>query len=366
MSSRVHLPQLDSVRGLAAFVVFVVHFAGGYGPFLFRLRKTPLSIFVDAEAAVSMFFVLSGFVLSLNSFQHMSLSGFYVKRFFRINVPFFAVLCVSLALLQIAGPSQESAPPASRWLMDLWRTGRDTSLQELVQQAALLVPQVRQTLVPQAWTLVIELKMSLLVPFLILMTARSSWWLLAFSAAFIGIFDGTIYLVHFAVGIALARHHSRLATLSRRLPLAAKAAILAVGLLLMTLQHPFLELQQGLSSRANLGWMAIGCGAWLFVLSGSAWADRVLCLPALRFLGRVSYSFFILHVTVLMTATPFVVAGLNRIGVAGLAAYAASFVASFALALGFSFVTYSLFEKPAIRAGRSLAGRLERRPARTA
>jgi peptidoglycan/LPS O-acetylase OafA/YrhL len=72
------LIELEALRGLAAIVVLVHHFMLGFTPRLhgllypkqhISLFGTPLFAFVNGAAAVIIFFVLSGFVLTLRIFQ---------------------------------------------------------------------------------------------------------------------------------------------------------------------------------------------------------------------------------------------------------------------------------------------------------
>src|SRR4051794_39802460 len=89
---------LDSVRGIAALSVVANHYVLAYGmpKWQWVLSRTPLSIWWDGPAAVSMFFVLSGLVLSIKHFHAtknpslhaFSIGGYCLARVCRIWVPF--------------------------------------------------------------------------------------------------------------------------------------------------------------------------------------------------------------------------------------------------------------------------------------
>ncbi len=78
------------MRGIAAFVVFLFHFLQGFAPQYLgegtptanpgkNLFETPLSFLINGYAAVTFFFVLSGFVLSYGYFNRGSNDGLLVS-----------------------------------------------------------------------------------------------------------------------------------------------------------------------------------------------------------------------------------------------------------------------------------------------
>lgn len=73
-----HFEKLDALRGIAALIVVSGHFAAmlhpgmvfgnsGSGTWEFLFSSTPLHLFVSGHFAVCLFFILSGFVLSVNT-----------------------------------------------------------------------------------------------------------------------------------------------------------------------------------------------------------------------------------------------------------------------------------------------------------
>src|SRR5580692_8294430 len=81
---------LEALRGLAALVVVVWHFFLGLDPAVLSLpglRGTPFFAFVHGSAAVGVFFVLSGYVLTRRYFetgQKRVLVIGALKRWFRL------------------------------------------------------------------------------------------------------------------------------------------------------------------------------------------------------------------------------------------------------------------------------------------
>ena len=101
------LTELDSVRGIAAVVVFNLHFLGGVrGDVLKRLGSTPLYGVANGGAAVMLFFVLSGFVLTLaplRSGRARRLAGPAVRRYPRLAGPVVVAALLSVVLAKAGG-----------------------------------------------------------------------------------------------------------------------------------------------------------------------------------------------------------------------------------------------------------------------
>ena len=83
---------LEAVRGVAACVVVVHHYMLAFLPHFhgrlfpddsIALVRTPLFFFVNGTAAVAVFFVLSGFVLTVRAFQSNQAGGLVVGAFKR-------------------------------------------------------------------------------------------------------------------------------------------------------------------------------------------------------------------------------------------------------------------------------------------
>ena len=103
------LVELEALRGLAAIVVLINHLLGvlskvnglRYPHEPLSLYGTPLFAFVNGSAAVVLFFVLSGFFLTVESFRDRSCWSLRMgafKRRPRLVVPISTVNLMSGAL----------------------------------------------------------------------------------------------------------------------------------------------------------------------------------------------------------------------------------------------------------------------------
>lgn len=108
------IESLDSIRGVAAFSVIIWHFASIFFPAAIGagassahsqydtwFYRSPLASLFSGSLAVALFFVLSGFVLTLRFFENKQTSLFAaaVKRYFRLMpIALFSVLLSYIVL----------------------------------------------------------------------------------------------------------------------------------------------------------------------------------------------------------------------------------------------------------------------------
>jgi peptidoglycan/LPS O-acetylase OafA/YrhL len=133
--------NLDGLRGLAAFVVVMWHYSLGFFPALAGIAigasaskqlkfenlfaTTPLHILFAGPSAVTLFFVLSGFVLSIKFFQHKDatiLTSSALRRYLRLMIPALGSIIVTYLILRF-GLNYETVTRTithSSWLSTLW------------------------------------------------------------------------------------------------------------------------------------------------------------------------------------------------------------------------------------------------------
>ena len=105
------LVYLEAGRGIASIVVLLHHLVLAFKPKLdeaypLGLQFTPLYVAINGGAAVSFFFVLSGFVLSLSLIQSPSrsrLATSVVKRWPRLALPAVVTLVAGCLILADVG-----------------------------------------------------------------------------------------------------------------------------------------------------------------------------------------------------------------------------------------------------------------------
>jgi peptidoglycan/LPS O-acetylase OafA/YrhL len=227
---------------------------------------------------------------------------------------------------------------------------------------ALVFPSMAFGLLPVGWSLYVEMAMSIVFPLLLVLGARIHPVApLALSFAFLGELDPRFgflrFTIDFALGMWLRLEAARVSAAFGRLPGWAPATAAVLGLAL--LQVPYLPgfastgfagLERGHTPAAVV---VLALGSALLVagtLHSKGWS-RALSTPLARLYGRISYSFYLVHHTVLMVfvlhAPGHVFSWPTALGVTALAFAATSLLGE----LGWRAV-----ELPAIRAGRALVG----------
>ncbi|MGR4064686.1 MAG: acyltransferase family protein [Vulcanimicrobiaceae bacterium] len=340
------IASLDALRGVAAFSVVISHLllvlSVAHAPFPASWRA------FLARWAVLTFFALSGFVLSLPYFdgRAQSYRVFVVRRFCRIYLPYAAVVAVAIALFYyVAGGSTHHD-----FLEDV---NRSTVVQSLLMSGTM--PSVSAD--PVTWSLEIEMRFALLFPLLVWLVRRD-WKVTAFASALVSIvalvivqrlhldwYGFTVPVVGttfgasllvtayygslFTGGIVLAMFGEELAEFARRNLLslwAVTLALLAAG----TLYDPC---------------MLAAAVLLVALVPHTPAVVRAFEWPPIEWVGRISYSLYLVHIVVLMvvwrlTGSPLVAA-----------------LVFVPLSLAIADLTYRYVEVPSIALGRRLTAR---------
>ena len=303
--------KLDAIRGIAAAIVVANHafnLVPGADWDSWLVQWTPLGRLISGDVAVAVFFVLSGFVLTipLTRDHPPSYGMFVLRRFLRIYPPFAIAVAISACFVAwLAFPKPAWALHDSDWSTPVtWLL--------LSQHLGMLgIGYGSISLNPPMWTLIQELRIALLLPFLVLLLRRFKLAALVAIAivahaatkltpfqSFVGAnwrgtLTLTIYFTYFfAVGSAIYLYRDRLMTWFARPPLALHA-IVVLGLAFM----PRHLLPSFLLSQAEYALLA-GYSIVLCLTFPSQLA--LLDGRVLQWLGRVSYSLYLIHVPIML------------------------------------------------------------------
>jgi peptidoglycan/LPS O-acetylase OafA/YrhL len=363
------IDSLDSIRGLAALAVLLSHFCG-----IFILSNAAraflalpvLNSCVDGKAAVVMFFVLSGFVLARpyllpspqGRFAPIDLISFYLKRLTRIYLPFLFVLILSAIARTWFFHHYTTTPPQDEWFASFWCCL--VTAHDFLKQCGFLMHDYPRQLINQDWSLGVELKASILLPFYVLI-ARKSFLLLAASGSALAIFLSTGHFhLSFVMGVLLAYFTPVILPRMQAAAPKVRATFLFIGLLAYETRLWVKVLSEkwhvpGLSEKLIWIITALGCVCILLVALSSKRLDTTLNHRALTFLGRISYSVYLLHFLILLTVVPAFAYWLNTLGIhRGEAIIPVSLVFTLLLVIGTSSLSYEWIERPCMKLGRRL------------
>lgn len=283
---------MEGLRGFAVLLVFFVHYVTLIEPWI--SRHDGLLAFAGAlhslgNTGVDLFFVLSGYLIygSLLS-RHQPFLRFIARRAQRIYPAFTAVFLVYIALsFAFPGENKIPSPPTAGALYLL--------------QNYLLLPGLLpiQALITVAWSLSYEMFYYLTIPAVIALfklRQRSPLWRTAFFisiaiafALFTALNGGPARLVLFISGIVLheALKHSKLRASSGVGLIALLAGLLST---LISLPDPVGTTVKNCILMVAFFALCLAC-----FRTPQAWLPRAFTWTPLRWLGNMSYSYYLLH-----------------------------------------------------------------------
>ncbi|MGE7914302.1 acyltransferase family protein [Lysinibacillus xylanilyticus] len=369
--------ELDSLRGLAALAVFLGHILlifnlSFYALVLFEFG--PFRVFVAGSEAVMLFFILSGFVLSLPFYKKkpFTYNTYIIKRVCRIYVPYIFAICLAFVCKELFYDGRIAS--LSDWFNGLWDT--KITFKEMVNHL-LLVTNFSSNLNVVVWSLVHEMRISFVFPFVLLILIRIDsvkGIILAFSCSIISVFFvfltsaeylGTElfvsihYLALFIVGALLAKHRKYLINCYKNLSKNFKILFFFIGIILYVYAHPSFVLNLLIPDfhpfyRTVIDSWFISAGACILIISAlsSGTFSRLLNNKIINYLGKISYSLYLTHIVVL-TSAMYIFSDIMPLWSVCLIAI----IFTFAI----SSVMYEIVEKNAIKLGKYLENYMKKR-----
>ncbi|HTJ00184.1 MAG TPA: acyltransferase [Dongiaceae bacterium] len=367
MATSQRLESLDSIRGLAALAVLFGHALAVFiwpSPYI-NWEDWPLfNLLVDGRSAVTMFFVLSGFVLSRPYFsataRPLHVPVFYLRRFLRIWLPWFFVFLVSLAAQRWWRPHYATQPPVSKWLSDFWQL--PPTWADVARQCCFQLHDPARLLLPQDWSLGVELKGSALIPlFLFLARRRHSWLGLGIVAvlAFVLIKTGGYY-VSFIIGVLLAQQAAAWIPRLQDWSFGGRLGLFLLGIAGYEARYflRFFGPENRWGDQTVWVISSAGCALIILISLASRRIGHFLTRRPLVFIGRISYSVYLLQFVVLICLVPALIHLLNAHEVAVPVLFATALVSSFALTILLAWGMYYLVEVPSVNLGHWAARRM--------
>jgi peptidoglycan/LPS O-acetylase OafA/YrhL len=332
---RNRLVALDALRGVAAVIVLVHHvsmtapsvsaaYSSSANVAIFStgwwVTLSPLKILFAGPEFVLVFFVLSGFVLVLTPLRRWPWNrgaaqpqgydwlAYYPRRIIRLAVP--VIVSVGLAAVWILLVPRTGEGGA--WMAKQGRA--DLGIENLLREASILGFTGRPNVNPPLWSLAWEMWFSLLLPVGVILAVATRRWTLAWVALMLAVSttgyllgsEPLMYLPAFGLGALLAANYESLQVRSARLSrirggsvlwglIAAAGPVLLISYWMVRplLTAPWNELTLALRVP----------GAFLIVATVALWppVQRMLSGRTLAWLGRISFSLYLVHFPIVVT-----------------------------------------------------------------
>ncbi|MDY9925969.1 acyltransferase [Methanosarcina sp.] len=326
------ITYLDGLRGVAAVNVMIMHFFVALAPAMVYgselpshfggnierfFSTTPLGLIGAGNFSVCIFFVLSGYVLTQKYFKikddSIIISG-ALRRYIRLFIPVFAAVMLSF-LLASAGLYryyiETMIVSAGSNYRHYWTFTPD--IFDAVKQAAwnsfFLGGNIYYN--PVLWTMTIEFYGSMLVFTMALLfgSLKNRW---TFYLAAVVLFLNSYYLA-FVIGMALAD------TFNNKTPVLqvfktgnniVLFIILVSGLFIgsypispLTNDSLYAFLNNGFFETPKVTYHIIGAGMVMYALLNSQGLQNFFSSPVPVFLGKISYSLYLIHFLVISSFT---------------------------------------------------------------
>jgi peptidoglycan/LPS O-acetylase OafA/YrhL len=359
-----HLGELDSLRGIAAVAVMLFHFHflweesphSKWQESLFIVP--PLKFLIAGHAAVVLFFLLSGFVLALPLIRgrQTNYTGYLVKRVCRIYLPYLVALAVSV----LGCWRFHRLDAYGFWFHLTWYEAPSWKL--VLQHVFFLGDYDSSAYNTAFWSVVQEMRISIIFPFVCAAVLRLSKSAGVVTGVFIGIIAGVLehftriprellqttgYLGIFVLGIEAARSRNEMTAWLRRTSRMTSGVLFLGSLIVFVYAHSLSRMLRAGDTGTDLMTAVAGAGL-IFYSFGDSRASTLLTGRVFLFLGRISYSMYLLHGTVLFTL---VYCTYGRLPLMAL------LVPYLLITIGLAIAMYQLVEVPSINLGRAIAER---------
>ena len=357
---------LDGLRGLAALTVAMRHaliVLDVPEPVGAALLRSPLAVALNATGGVYLFFALSGFVLTASlgeTVRARAVLPFVVRRICRIHPPYVAAVLLAwvASLWFIVLPDGQGSMP--------YRLLASVHIQPWQLLESLAFPSVAHGQLPVGWTLKFEMIYSLALP-VMLVVARVHWLLLL--APFAWGLTGTwtplvltgsqgllLCSLPFVLGLAAFLHRRHLAD---RVLGSPRAATLSVLIALFLYASPLLFAWSDYAVHSGVA-MALGSVGLVVNAAFHPPFRRMLSRAPVVWLGKISYSFYLVHLTILVLFAGRVSGPLSW------ATGTLFMVAFLGTSLLVATVLFHAVEAPSMALGKRLSRRLRERDERVA
>lgn len=377
---------LDGLRGVAAINVMIMHFFIILVPAMIYsdrmpshmgnleqiFSSTPLGLIGAGNFSVCIFFVLSGYVLTQKYFKNRDkkiiISG-AMRRYIRLFVPVLAVTILSflMASTGIFHYYIETVMVSGNNNYDNYWTFTPDIVDAVKQAVWGSFFTGDDTYNPVLWTMTTEFYGSMLVFAMALLfgVQRNRWTF--YLAASVLFFNS--YYFAFIIGMGFAdMFNSKTSIFKTNIFKTDNKIILSIilfsGLFLgsypigtVTNNSLYAFLNNGLFEIPKLTYHILGAGMIMYVLLNSRWLKQVFSSPVPVFLGKISYSLYLIHFLIISSFTCALFLALNPILPYWIAAFISCFL-SVLLIIPLSYLFYKYVDMTGVELSKTFYNRV--------
>jgi peptidoglycan/LPS O-acetylase OafA/YrhL len=319
------LEELDSMRGMAALAVVLSHSINIIGTMPLYIEVSPLYFFRAAQEAVILFFVLSGFVLTLPfvNGKKFRYTPFIIKRISRIYLPYISAIFITFLICYLI--SDGPITNLGEWISHKWIV--PIPINDIINHVLLIGNYETTTYNPVVWTLVHEMRISIIFPLILFFVIKLDWKKSIFIAFIISILVGignvydinpskgykssyilTLnYMFMFIVGGMLAKYKTEIVTFynSKSTKYKIMFLLFSFGFYTYSRMLHLVPRKFNLTSIADFNFVlsnigiTIGAAGFIVIALSGGKITKFLNLKPLVITGKMSYSIYLYHTTIL-------------------------------------------------------------------
>jgi len=317
------------MRGMAALIVVVSHFFQLFLPatllsgqnlehtkFEAMIRSNPLNFFYNGNFSVCLFFILSGYVLSVRFFQTKDETFFYktaIKRYPRLAIPAFVSVFIGFLISASHLSFFDNIQPITATLMKNPFEQQLSMIDTFYHGFILNFFHYESTYNPVLWTMTYELLGSFLVFALLWAVGKHAIRYVVY-LVLIGFFIQSYYLA-FILGILLSdiTHSSFFQQFQTKKHPVLFSIITIAGIYFST--YPYVDVQHTIYEPLRVFgetfpylsfYHILGAFCLFTVVLVSNVCQRFFSHPICTYIGKLSFSLYLIHFSILFTFSSYV------------------------------------------------------------